>query len=61
VPVCVVQGDRDPFGSGADIAALHIKGVTVQSVVAADHALRTSKAAEVVASVVGGLVEQLSR
>src|SRR4051812_41769062 len=61
VPVYVVQGDRDPFGSAADIAAWHIKDVTVQSVAGADHALRTSKAAQVVVTVVGGLLEQLSR
>jgi predicted alpha/beta-hydrolase family hydrolase len=39
IDVLVVQGDRDPFGSGADIQALDLPGVVV-SRVEGDHSLK---------------------
>lgn len=52
VPVLVVQGDRDPFGTGAGVAALHLPGVQVVTV-PGDHALRATAA--VVDAVLGWL------
>jgi predicted alpha/beta-hydrolase family hydrolase len=40
VPVLVVQGERDTFGSPADVAALGLAHVVVHAVAGADHALR---------------------
>jgi predicted alpha/beta-hydrolase family hydrolase len=56
VPVHVVQGDRDAFGSGDDIAGLRIAGVTVHSVAAADHSLRTAAATQAVRDAVAELL-----
>jgi predicted alpha/beta-hydrolase family hydrolase len=61
VPVCVVQGERDAFGSGDDIAALRLAHVSVHPVGAADHALRTATAAQIISAAVGDLLGDLSR
>ncbi len=44
VPVVVVQGERDPFGGPADLAALALPDVEIV-VAAADHALRAAAGA----------------
>ncbi|MFL6241219.1 MAG: alpha/beta family hydrolase [Actinomycetes bacterium] len=51
-PVYVVQGERDAFGSAADLVALRIGNVRVCAVAGADHALRGPAAAAAVADVV---------
>jgi predicted alpha/beta-hydrolase family hydrolase len=56
VPVVVVQGDRDAFGTASDIAALDITGVQVQAASASDHALRSAAARSVIADVVTTLL-----
>jgi predicted alpha/beta-hydrolase family hydrolase len=60
VPVLVVQGERDAFGSAADIAALRCLHVDVRAVVDADHSLRTAMAKQVVAAAVADLLDAVS-
>ena len=60
VPVVVVQGDRDAFGTAADIAALGIEGVDVRVVCGSDHALRGATGREVITQAVATLVSALS-
>ena len=44
VPVVVVQGERDPFGSPADLAALGLSGIQIVPA-PGDHALRAAAGA----------------
>lgn len=60
VLVRVVQGDRDAFGSADDIAALHLAHVQVCAVPAADHALRTRAAADLITTAVGEVLTTVS-
>ena len=57
VPRLVVQGERDPFGSAADLAGDVGPGVTVVSL-PGDHSLRRSAAA--VGAAVAGWLDQLA-
>jgi uncharacterized protein len=59
-PIVVVQGERDAFGSAADIAALQVDGVAVHAVPGADHALRGPAAATVVRTAVADLLGRFS-
>ncbi|HVU73905.1 MAG TPA: alpha/beta family hydrolase [Mycobacteriales bacterium] len=43
VPVLVIQGERDGFGTPDDIRRLKVKGVTVHAVAGGDHSLKTRK------------------
>lgn len=43
VPVLVVQGERDGFGTPADVRAVRAKGVSVHAVAGGDHSLKTRK------------------
>jgi predicted alpha/beta-hydrolase family hydrolase len=62
VPVVVVQGDRDAFGSAADLELLNLDHVQVCMVDGADHALRSGTAKAVVAEAVSAaLIEPVSR
>jgi predicted alpha/beta-hydrolase family hydrolase len=61
VPVTVVQGSRDAFGSAVDVAALKLPGVDVHEVVGADHAFEVRKrdgrsAAELIEEVVAVVI-----
>jgi predicted alpha/beta-hydrolase family hydrolase len=60
VPVVVVQGDRDAFGSASDIAALGLDRVDVRSASGCDHALRGSVAKQLVVEAVASLLGSLS-
>lgn len=61
VPVLVVQGDRDAFGSGDQIAAAGIDGVEICRAPGADHSLRSRVALDAVAMAVGPWLRRLSR
>ena len=43
VPVLVIQGERDGFGTPADVRAVAAEGVTVHDVAGGDHSLKTRK------------------
>jgi hypothetical protein len=60
VPVVVVQGERDAFGTASDISAMRIAGVEVRSVPATDHAVRGAGAAAVVTEAVEALLGRFS-
>jgi hypothetical protein len=60
VPVVVVQGDRDAFGTASDIAALDIRGVQVRAASGSDHALRGAAARDVITDVVTTLLASVS-
>jgi predicted alpha/beta-hydrolase family hydrolase len=53
VPLLVVQGDRDAFGSSADIAALRLPDADIVGVADADHSLRRATAINEVSTAVG--------
>jgi predicted alpha/beta-hydrolase family hydrolase len=55
VPVHVVQGQRDAFGSANDVVSLDYDHVHVHEVDGADHALRNAEAADLIAQVVAAL------
>jgi len=55
VPVHVVQGARDAFGSAEDIASLGYDHVHVHEATGADHALRNAETARLIAQVVAAL------
>jgi hypothetical protein len=61
VPVVVVQGDRDAFGSAADITGLDIDGVAVCAAAGSDHALRGAGAKDIIAAAVAALLTSISR
>ena len=58
VPVLALQGDRDAFGTAADLARLvaGVPSVRVVEVAGADHGMRTPKAAPLTESDVAGLL-----
>jgi predicted alpha/beta-hydrolase family hydrolase len=60
VPVHVVQGSRDAFGSPDEVARTAAQTVTVHPVDSADHALRTSAAREAVAAATTALLARVS-
>jgi predicted alpha/beta-hydrolase family hydrolase len=60
VPVVVVQGERDAFGSAADVDAMRCAHVDVRPVADADHSLRTAMAKQVVAAAVVDLLAAVS-
>jgi uncharacterized protein len=59
VPVHVVQGERDAFGSPAEVTAVGAPDVDVVVVPAADHSLRTATARAVVTETVTTLLQGL--
>ena len=58
VPVLALQGDRDAFGTAADLARLvaGVPSVRVVEVAGADHGMRTPKTAPLTESDVAGLL-----
>ena len=58
VPVLALQGDRDAFGTAADLARLvaGVPSIRVVEVTGADHGMRTPKAAPLTESDVAGLL-----
>ena len=58
VPVLALQGDRDAFGTAADLARLvaGVPSIRVVEVAGADHGMRTPKAAPLTESDVAGLL-----
>ena len=58
VPVLALQGDRDAFGTAADLARLvaGVPSIRVVEVAGADHGMRTPKAAPLTESEVAGLL-----
>jgi hypothetical protein len=58
VPVLVLQGSRDAFGTAADLASAVADrpSIRVVEVAGADHGMRTAQGAPLTASEVGGLL-----